>query len=155
MKSQQEIEERLKKLEDNSILKKEIAIIEVNALLALMQLEIETKNRRIIMSEYSASFTFSKENDSPKHFLMYSNIAVEDFCSEEEHLYDMIDFHADFYWEDERIKSLPDGEYRCYVRGQAEFESDRDWETGIEEGHFLLGIEKITIEQIVSSKEEK
>lgn len=58
---------------------------------------------------------------------------------------DMIYFDADFYFGHEEIKKLEDGEYFVFVIGDAEFESDVDWESGIEEGHYWLGVDYIKI----------
>lgn len=74
--------------------------------------------------------------------------AVNSFISENFELWDIVDFSADFYFDDVRFEVLEDGVYKIYVRGKAEFESDVDWESGRDEGHFLLGIEVLRITKI-------
>jgi len=67
-----------------------------------------------------------------------------DFTNISSTIYDLdsfIDFSADILWhlkDSENIKKLPDGDYHIYISGTAEFESDVDWESGIEEGHFVF-----------------
>lgn len=97
-------------------------------------------------TNYAAEFRFTKFIELGK--TMYEEIQISDFCFEDPFFKEMIDFETDFYWEVKEIDELPEGEYWCFVNGLAEFESDVDWETGIDEGHYLLGVCSIRVLEI-------
>lgn len=62
---------------------------------------------------------------------------------------DFMDFKYDILIdEEETIQALPDGEYYSYIEGKTMFESDIDWESGREEGHFIFEIETILTQRI-------
>lgn len=63
-------------------------------------------------------------------------------------LYDFFSYLAD----EEQMKSLDIGDYHVFVFGTVEFYSDRDWETGWEEGGFVFEWEDV---QIFKYPEEK
>ena len=94
------------------------------------------------MYEYAVDFRLEVDRKN-KYGNYYTDIC--DFCCEQQRFYEWIDFDADFYFDHEEIAKLKDGSYHVYARGIAEFESDVDWESGGEEGHWLLGIDKLTI----------
>lgn len=96
------------------------------------------------MSEFEYACGFELNVERGNKWGEYQDEVLE-FVSENRELYDMIDFSADFYFEHPELEKLPDGDYWVYVRGIAEFESDVNWESGIDEGHFILGVEKIRI----------
>jgi hypothetical protein len=98
------------------------------------------------MFEYATVFFLSVNKSTPSRSVNF-HIEVKDFVSENLAIYDFIDFDSDFYLDHEKIQELKDGEYWVYARGIAEFESDVDWETGIEQGHFILGVDKINIKK--------
>lgn len=98
------------------------------------------------MFEYSCEFIFYVNRE--QRFGQYSIIERLGFNSENPDLWDMVDLEADFYFDHPEIDKLPEGQYWLYARGIAEFESDVDWESGIDEGHFLLGIDKLRITPI-------
>lgn len=50
--------------------------------------------------------------------------------------------------ESEAFKALPNGDYRVFVSGIAEFESSVDWESGHEEGSFYYTAEKVMFEKL-------
>lgn len=102
------------------------------------------------MHEYACVFELNVEREN--RWGTYKD-GVLNFISEYSELWDIIDFSSDFYFEHPELEALPDGDYLVYVRGMAEFESDRDWETGIEEGHFILGVDKIRITPITIEEE--
>ena len=102
------------------------------------------------MYEYASRFELHVERDE---LLCPYDVTEIKFISENPELWDMIDFDAEFYFDHPEIEKLNDGLYTIYVRGVAEFESDRDWESGIEEGNFLLGVDKISISPVESDKE--
>lgn len=97
------------------------------------------------MNEYACYFNLLV--DRQDKYSPYT-VVLEKFVSENTDLVDFIYFEADFYFDHEEIEKLETGEYSVYVRGVAEFESDVDWESGIEEGHYLLGVDKITIKKL-------
>lgn len=107
------------------------------------------------MIEYSANFELEVIRKDLKPWQSPYTVTEQDVISEVQYFYDMIDFEADFYFEDPRFAALDEGLYFVYVRGQAEFESDRDWESGIEGGHFLLGIDTLTIKKLEDGIEDE
>lgn len=106
------------------------------------------------MNEYAVEFELIVDREVKTPFSPYIT-DVRSFSSENFELWDMVDFDADFYFEDPRFDALTTGVYIVYARGQAEFESDVDWESGIEEGHFLLGIDTLAIKQLQDGIEDE
>lgn len=67
----------------------------------------------------------------------------ENLLSSIPRLWDMIDLEADIVWqlkERNDLKALADGDYLLYISGDVWFESDRDWESGAEEGGFAFNV---------------
>lgn len=95
------------------------------------------------MFEYSCEFIMGV--DRSDKFSPYTVVEKMGFNCENSELWDFIELEADFYFDHPEFDKLEDGDYFVYARGIAEFESDRDWESGIEEGHYLLGIDKLKI----------
>ena len=44
--------------------------------------------------------------------------------------------------------ALPAGEYFIYASGEVWFESDRDWESGVEEGDFEFNVCELIIKKM-------
>ncbi len=97
------------------------------------------------MFEYSCEFFLTVKDE--KNPILHNRYDAYDILlvSELPNLWDFVEFSCDFYFDHPEFDKLEDGEYLVYARGIAEFESDRDWESGIEEGHYLLGIDKLKI----------
>lgn len=94
------------------------------------------------MLHYACNFVLEK--DSTNEYVQHRVHDLE-FVSFPLELYDWIYFESDFDFEDGRIRELENGAYYIYAQGTAEFELDRDWESGIEEGHYLLGLDVLKI----------
>jgi hypothetical protein len=94
------------------------------------------------MFDYSVEF--SLHVDRSWKYSPYSSCDVL-LVSEHQFLWDMLCFDADFYYDHPEFDKLVDGDYWVYAHGTAEFESDINWEYGVEEGHYLLGIDKLRI----------
>lgn len=98
--------------------------------------------------EWVCEFVAVKDSSSPK-FGSWSIEVVENFCSSTPDFYNWICFEFDFNFEDDRFKDLEDGEYIIYARGTSFFESDRDWESGIEEGGWILETEFVAVTKLI------
>ena len=105
------------------------------------------------MSEWSAEFELTIDRHWDMRFMHYE-VSEMSFNSEMEKLYDFVDMpyslELDQY---DEFRNLEDGEYKVYVRGEAEFHSDVDWESGVEEGCFELQMEKISITKLEKEEE--
>ena len=96
--------------------------------------------------EWSCEFIATK--DSTSKWGKWGDIDIQAFCSNEREFRDWIEFECDFYFEDDRLEALEDGDYWVYARGTSEFESDIDWESGIDEGGFRLDIDNLVTKKL-------
>ena len=106
------------------------------------------------MSEWSAEFELTIDRHWDMRFMHYETSEMS-FNSEMERLYDFVDMPYSLELDEyDEFRNLEDGEYRVYVRGDAEYAPDVDWESGIDEGGFELQMEKISITRIEPIGEE-
>ena len=73
-------------------------------------------------------------------------------------MWDFIDIEYDLLQQlqgEDKIKALAEGTYFVFVTGTFEFESSVDWESGVEEGNYVLYFEssEISIEKIPDWRE--
>jgi hypothetical protein len=100
------------------------------------------------MSEWSAEFELSIDRHWELRFMHYETSEMS-FNSEMDKLYDFVDMPYSLSLDEyDEFRNLTDGEYRVYVRGEAEYEPDMDWESGIDEGCFELSMDKISISRL-------
>lgn len=104
------------------------------------------------MDKYSAEIYFSKEKDDEGEDY---EILERTVASSIYDLMDMVDFKYDIFdlvEENKEIVDLPSGKYFVYISGDVWFESDRDWESGVEEGNFEFSCDEIIIKHFSKDK---
>ena len=85
--------------------------------------------------EFACEFYYTKcegENNYEDWTLVSSIITLSDY----------IDFYSDIFQlfvDDKKSQELEDGDYHIFVCGEVEYQSDMDWESGMEEGNFEFG----------------
>lgn len=100
------------------------------------------------MSEFSAEFVLTVDRHWDMRFMHYETSEMS-FNFEMWNLSDFLDMPYSLDLDEyEEFRLLTDGEYRVYVRGEAEYEPDVDWESGIDEGCFELSMDKISITKL-------
>jgi hypothetical protein len=102
--------------------------------------------------EYACNFELVIDRTQPSDWSKFE-VSLQQFVSSESELENWIDFTYDFPAdENESIKNLPDGTYLGYARGVAWYEPEVDWESGIDEGGWHLGIDVI---RVAEAKDEQ
>jgi hypothetical protein len=93
-----------------------------------------------MIDEFACEFDLDILNPDEEYGLQY-DYDLRDLISTIPFLKDYIDFDCDFFdfFKEEQLDGkVGMGMYHVFVRGNVEFESSRDWESGCEEGGWVF-----------------